>query len=58
METEDYQDSGKGKTKGRQTMNGAQDEECFQSLFNMRINLANTVGPNPFVVSTATPNEA
>lgn len=39
-------------------MNRAQDEECFQSLFNMRTNLGNTVGPNCLVVSTATPNEA
>lgn len=39
-------------------MNSAQNEECFQSLSNMRTYLGNRVGPNPFVVSTATPNEA
>lgn len=43
--------------KRQQTMNGAQDEKRFQSVFKMRTNLGNTVGPNPFVVCTASPNE-
>lgn len=31
------------------------EEETVSSLFNMRANLGNTGGPNPYVVSTATP---